>query len=101
MNEDCYIPFGYFAPGRALSFAISLVHRRRPGLLLKLISSALMRWAASADRYFDIEVAGIRLRSNFSDNYSERKFVFLHGGTMFGSLTTFVRICRKMVFSSI
>jgi FkbM family methyltransferase len=80
MNEDCYIPFGYFAPGRALSFAISLFHRHRhkhrPGLFLKLISSALMRWAASADRYFDIEVAGIRLRSNFSDNYSEGKFIF-------------------------
>lgn len=70
-------PFGSLAPASALNHLLSVCHRehgpRSSRLLAPVLRKIMTRLTALP---VDICVGGINLRCQFTDNYSEKKFVF-------------------------
>lgn len=70
------VEFGRFAPGPLLAVLLRLSHKEQSGFIARMASSIAGRIVGSSIGLHDVEVGGLRLRCRFSDNYSEKKFVF-------------------------
>ncbi len=71
------LPFGSLAPAPALNHLLALCHREHGPRSSRLLAPVLRRIMTRLTTLpVDIRVGGINLRCQFTDNYSEKKFVF-------------------------
>lgn len=70
------VEFGRFAPGPLLEALLTLSHKEQSGFVARVASSIAGKIVGASRDLHDVEVGGLRLRCRFSDNYSEKKFVF-------------------------
>lgn len=70
------VDFGRFEPGPLLAALLRLSHKEQSGFVARMASGIAGKIVGSGRDLHDVEVGGLRLRCRFSDNYSEKKFVF-------------------------
>lgn len=70
-------PFSFYSPPRVIGMLIAFCHHEDAGLVRKFLAPIVRKLAIKLCRLpMDVTVGGVRLRCNFYDNYSEKKFVF-------------------------